>query len=55
MGLFRAKVLIFPPVTLAAPNQGFDIDAVHRAAPGNLPSFDDVLKTPWTHAVGVDH
>jgi hypothetical protein len=44
MGLFWAKVLIFPPVTLAAPNQGLDIDAMYRAAPVNLPKFDDVYQ-----------
>ena len=44
MGLFWAKVLIFPPVTLAAPNQSLDIDAMHRAAPGSLPLFDDVYQ-----------
>jgi hypothetical protein len=42
MGLFWAKVLISPPVTLAASNQSLDIDAMHRAAPGDLPSFDNV-------------
>jgi hypothetical protein len=44
MGLFWAKILIFPPVTLAAPDQTLDIDAMHRAAPGNLPAFDDVYQ-----------
>ena len=44
MGLFWAKILIFPPVTLAAPNQSVDIDAMHRVAPGNLPLFDDVYQ-----------
>ena len=44
MGLFWAKVLIFPAVTLAAPTQSLDIDAMHRAAPGNLPLFDDVYQ-----------
>ena len=45
MGLFWAKVLIFPPVTLAAaPIQSLDIDAMHRAAPGDLPKFDDVCQ-----------
>ena len=42
MGLFWAKILISPPVTLAAANQSLDIDAMHRAAPGDLPSFDNV-------------
>jgi hypothetical protein len=44
MGLFWAKVLIFPPVTLAAPIQSLDIGAMHRAAPGDLPLFDDVYQ-----------
>ena len=44
MGLFWAKVLIFPPVTQAAPIQSLDIDAMHRAAPGDLPVFDDVYQ-----------
>jgi hypothetical protein len=45
MGLFWAKVLISPPVTLAAaPSQRLDIDAMHRAAPGDLPKFDDVYQ-----------
>ena len=44
MGLFWANILTFPPVTMAAPNQSLDIDAMHRAAPGNLPSFDDVYQ-----------
>jgi hypothetical protein len=56
-GLFWAKILTVPPVTLAAaPSQSLDIDAMHRAAPGDLPLFDavyqrhtgvlDVLMTP---------
>ena len=44
MGLFWAKVLISPPVTLAASNQSLDIDAMHRAAPASLPLFDDVYQ-----------
>ena len=44
-GLFWANILTSPPVTLAAPNQeSLDIDAMHRAAPGNLPLFDDVYQ-----------
>ena len=44
-GLFWARVLISPPVTLAAPNhQSLDIDAMYRAAPTNLPLFDDVYQ-----------
>ena len=44
MGLFWAKVLISPPVTQAAAIQSLDIDAMHRAAPGDLPLFDDVYQ-----------
>jgi hypothetical protein len=45
MGLFWANILTSPPVTLAAPShQSLDIDAMHRAAPGDLPSFDDVYQ-----------
>jgi hypothetical protein len=44
MGLFWAKVLISPPVTMAAPIQSLDIAAMHRAAPGDLPKFDDVYQ-----------
>ena len=44
MGLFWAKVLISPSVTLAAPIQSLDIHAMHRAAPGGLPKFDDVYQ-----------
>jgi hypothetical protein len=44
-GLFWANILTSPPVTLAAaPNQGLDIDAMHRAASGSLPLFDDVYQ-----------
>jgi hypothetical protein len=54
-GLFWANILTVPPVTQAAPIQSLDIDAMHRAAPEALPSFDvyqrytgvlDVLMTP---------
>jgi hypothetical protein len=45
MGLFWANILTSPPVTLAAaPSQSLDIDAMHRAAPGDLPLFDDVYQ-----------
>jgi hypothetical protein len=44
-GLFWANILTFPPVTLAAaPSQSLDIDAMPRAAPEDLPSFDDVYE-----------
>ena len=43
-GLFWAKVLTSPPVTQAAPIQSLDINAMHGAAPGDLPVFDDVYQ-----------
>ena len=43
-GFFWATILTVPPVTQAAPIQGLDIDAMHHAAPGDLPSFDDVYQ-----------
>ena len=44
-GFFWANILTSPPVTLAAaPIQGLDIDAMHGAAPGDLPLFDDVYQ-----------
>ena len=43
-GLFWAKVLIVPPVTQAASIQSLDIDAMHGAASGDLPVFDDVYQ-----------
>ena len=43
MGLFWANILTSPPVTQAA-IQSLDIDAMHRAAPGDLPKFDDVYQ-----------
>ena len=44
MGLFWANILTSPPVTLAAAIQSLDIAAMHRAAPGDLPVFDDVYQ-----------
>ena len=44
MGLFWANILTSPPVTQAATIQSLDIDAMHRAAPGGLPVFDDVYQ-----------
>jgi hypothetical protein len=44
MGLFWANILTSPPVTMAAPSQSLDIAAMHRAAPGDLPVFDDVYQ-----------
>ena len=43
-GLFWANILTFPPVTLAAPSQSLGIDAMDRAAPEDLPLFDDVYQ-----------
>jgi hypothetical protein len=43
-GLFWANILTVPPVTLAAPSQSLDFDAMPRAAPEDLPSFDDVYQ-----------
>jgi hypothetical protein len=38
-GLFWARMLISPPVTLAATDAG--IDVAEMVVPKNLPSFDD--------------
>ena len=43
-GLFWANILTVQPVTQAALIQSLDIDAMHRAAPGDLPVFDDVYQ-----------
>ena len=43
-GFFWANILTVPPVTQAAPIQSLDIDAMHGAAPGDLPVFDDVYQ-----------
>ncbi|CAA9324428.1 MAG: hypothetical protein AVDCRST_MAG93-5905 [uncultured Chloroflexia bacterium] len=40
-GFFWATILTVPPVTQAAPIQSLDIDAMHHAAPGDLPVFED--------------
>jgi hypothetical protein len=56
-GLFGFKMLISPPVTLAAPShQGLDIQQIGLSTPKDLPSFDakyqrhlgvlDVLNAP---------
>ncbi len=43
-GLFWAKILISPPVTMAAPNQGIDAAQIARNASKNIPSFDDLYQ-----------
>jgi hypothetical protein len=41
VGLFGFKMLISPPVTLAAPGpQGLDIYQLAQSTPKDLPSFD---------------
>jgi hypothetical protein len=39
-GLIGFKVLMYPPVTLAAPSQGLDIRQIALSTPKDLPSFD---------------
>ena len=39
-GLVGFKMLIAPPVTLAAPSQGVDIRQLAQSTPKDLPSFD---------------
>jgi hypothetical protein len=39
-GLVGFKMLVYPPVTLAAPSQGLDIRQIALSAPKDLPSFD---------------
>ena len=57
VGLFGFKMLIAPPVSLAAPNpQGINMQQLTQNTPKDLPSFDakyqrhmgilDVLNTP---------
>ena len=55
-GLVGVKMLVAPPVTLAAQSQGLDIQQLAQSTPGDLPSFDakyqrhlgvlDVLNAP---------
>ena len=40
IGIFTARMLISPPVTMAATNQGIDVAQMALNAPTNLPSFD---------------
>jgi hypothetical protein len=43
-GLFWAKILIAPPVTMAAPHQGIDAGRFEATARRDLPSFDDTYQ-----------
>jgi len=55
-GLIGAKVLIAPPVSVAATEEGIDINRIALSTPKDLPSFDakyqrhfgvlDVLNAP---------
>jgi len=40
MGIFTARMLISPPVTMAATNQGIDVAQMALNTPKDLPSFD---------------
>jgi len=40
IGIFTARMLISPPVTMAATNQGIDVAQTAFNAPKDLPSFD---------------
>jgi hypothetical protein len=45
VGLFGSKVLIYPPLTLAAPGpQSLDIHQLALSTPKDLPSFDDTYQ-----------
>jgi hypothetical protein len=39
-GLVGFKMLVYPPVTLAAPSQSVDIHQIALSTPKDLPSFD---------------
>ena len=39
-GLVGFKMLVYPPVTLAAPSQSVDIPQIALSTPKDLPSFD---------------
>jgi hypothetical protein len=39
-GLVGFKMLVYPPVTLAAPSQSLDIQQIALTTPKDLPSFD---------------
>ena len=40
IGIFAARMLISPPVTMAVSNQGIDVARMAFNAPNDLPSFD---------------
>ena len=40
VGIFTARMLISPPVTIAATNQGMDVAQMALNAPKDLPFFD---------------
>jgi hypothetical protein len=40
VGIFTARMLISPPVTMAATNQGIDVAQMALNTPKDLPSFD---------------
>src|SRR5215208_1270286 len=40
IGMFAARMLISPPVTMAATNQGINVAQMALDAPRDLPSFD---------------
>jgi hypothetical protein len=40
-GLWAVKIFIAPPVTLAATEEGLDINQLALSTPKDLPSFDD--------------
>ena len=40
-GLFWSKMLIAPPVSKAATDQGLNVNQMVLNAPKNMPSFDD--------------
>ena len=40
IGIFAARMLISPPVTMAATNQGINVAQMAFHAPRDLPSFD---------------
>src|SRR5215217_2363910 len=40
IGIFAARMLISPPLTMAATNQGIDVAQMALDAPRDLPSFD---------------
>jgi hypothetical protein len=43
-GLFWAKILVAPPVTMAASNDGINSSRLEATARSDLPSFDDTYQ-----------